>query len=198
MVGNLKPMRQPPTLFKTPPYVVAHPVVTHHKMSLPAPSGTDTPRKTKHFLVLATDGLWDELRYRSRYKLNILYAKFPLSNEEVVSLVAGQLSGLKGIIPKSELPNLVPTTSGSQGVNGKSKRGGVKDGSWAFTDDNLSAHLIRNAFGGGDEMTLRRRLSIPSPYSRRNRDDVTVTVVCWEGGNESQAKITSEKSKAKL
>jgi pyruvate dehydrogenase phosphatase len=83
-------------------------------------------------------------------------------------------------------------------VNGKNKKGVQKEGSWAFTDDNLSAHLIRNAFGGGNEMALRRLLSIPAPYSRRFRDDVTVTVVCWEDGNESQAKIVTEKLKSKL
>jgi len=120
------------------------------------------------------------------------------SNDEVVSLVGGHLSGLKGPVPKSALPNLVPTTSGSQGVNGKNKRGGTQEGLWAFADDNLSAHLIRNAFGGGEEMALRRLLSIPAPHSRRYRDDVTVTVVCWEDGNESQAKIVTEKLKSKL
>lgn len=61
MAGNKKPMRNPPSLFKTPPYVTARPVVTHRKMSL---SSDSTPSKpTKRFLVLATDGLWDELRY---------------------------------------------------------------------------------------------------------------------------------------
>ncbi len=62
MVGNQKPLRQPPTAFRTPPYVVARPVVTHRKMSLPAASGSESTEKTKRFLVLATDGLWDELR----------------------------------------------------------------------------------------------------------------------------------------
>jgi pyruvate dehydrogenase phosphatase len=61
MAGNKKPMRNPPSLFKTPPYVTARPVVTHRKMSL---STDATPAKpTKRFLVLATDGLWDELRH---------------------------------------------------------------------------------------------------------------------------------------
>ncbi|KAF8204737.1 phosphatase 2C-like domain-containing protein [Pholiota molesta] len=181
MVGNAKPLRPPPPLFKTPPYVIARPVVTHRKMSLAPSSDSAAPEKTKRFLVLATDGLWDQL-----------------SNEEVVALVGGHLSGLKGKIPKSELPNLVPTASGSQGVNGKKERTTKKEGSWAFTDHNLSAHLIRNAFGGGDEQHLRRLLSIPAPYSRRYRDDVTVTVVCWEDGNEAQADISTEKIKSKL
>ncbi|KAF8969426.1 phosphatase 2C-like domain-containing protein [Flammula alnicola] len=181
MVGNGKPLRPPPSLFKTPPYVTARPVVTHRKMSLPPASGSASSEKSMRFLVLATDGLWDQL-----------------SNDEVVGLVGGHLSGLKGTVPKSELANLVPTTSGSQGVNGKNKRNGAKEGSWAFADDNLSAHLIRNAFGGGDELVLRRLLSISAPHSRRYRDDVTVTVVCWEEGNEAQAKISTEKIKSKL
>jgi len=57
MVGNGKPMRAPPPLLKTPPYVIARPVVTHQKMSL----GTDTTPDKTRFLVLATDGLWDQL-----------------------------------------------------------------------------------------------------------------------------------------
>lgn len=183
MIGNGRPMRPPPRSFKTPPYVIARPVVTHRKLSfLPSPSSnvdsTDS-KSTLRFIVLATDGLWDEL-----------------SSEEVVSLVGGHLSGLKGTILKSKLADLVPTTSGSMGVDGKSiKKLNKEAGSWAFLDENLSAHLIRNAFGGGDERSLRKRLSIPAPLSRRYRDDVTVTVVWWEDGREDGAKITSIKSK---
>ncbi|KAF9534686.1 phophatase 2C family protein [Crepidotus variabilis] len=184
MLGNGMPMRNTPPLFKTPPYVTAEPVVTHRKMSLARGTSSEPQSfgKRQRFLVLATDGLWDEL-----------------SNDEVVSLVAGHLAGLKGTIPKNQLPNLIPTFTGAQGINGKRHAsGGNMEGSWAFKDDNMSAHLIRNAFGGGDVTQLRRVLSIPAPYSRRYRDDVTVTVVCWEDGNESQAKISTESLKAKL
>jgi pyruvate dehydrogenase phosphatase len=176
MVGNNQPMRPTPTSFKTPPYVIATPVVTHRKLQIPLldpPSSNSESGSTLRFLVLATDGLWDQL-----------------SSDEVVSLVGGHLSGLKGTIPKSTLPKLVRTSTGSPTVEGKEKRGGHKDGSWAFVDDNVSAHLIRNAFGGGDQLHLRRLLSIPAPFSRRHRDDVTVTVVWWEDGQEN-AKISS-------
>jgi pyruvate dehydrogenase phosphatase len=124
----------------------------------------------------------------------------PTSNEDVVSLVGGHLAGLKGTIPKSDLPSLVPTSAGSLGVEGKDKRKKATAGSWAFVDDNVSAHLIRNAFRGGDEMALRRLLSIPAPHSRRYRDDVTVTVVWWEDGKEEGAQMTSftDKAKSKL
>jgi len=171
----------PPSLFQTPPYVTARPVVTHRKFSFD--NNDETSGSGIRFVVLATDGLWDEL-----------------SSEEVVSLVGGHLAGLKGTIPKSDLPNVVPTSSGSPTVDGKEKRNRDKSGSWAFKDENPSAHLIRNAFGGGEEGTLRQRLSIPAPYSRRFRDDITVTVVWWEDGKEKGANITtiSDKVQAKL
>lgn len=198
MIGNDKPLRNPPSLFKTPPYVTARPVVTHRKMSLPPSDSSASSQKAVRFLVLATDGLWDELRYSFYCMCCSEMPNIACSNDEVVSLVGGHLAGLKGTIPKSQLPSLVPTFSGSRGIEGKNKAAERKEGNWAFIDDNLSAHLIRNAFGGGDETALRRLLSIPSPYSRRFRDDVTVTVVCWEDGNEPQAQIFTEKVKSKL
>ncbi|TFK85430.1 protein serine/threonine phosphatase 2C [Polyporus arcularius HHB13444] len=168
-------MRTPPPTLKTPPYVIAKPVVTHRPLSflpLPAPD-TPAPKSALRFLVLATDGLWDEL-----------------SNEEVVALVGGHFAGLRGTIPKSALPDLVPTSTGTAGVEGKDKsRRQQQQGAWAFEDDNLSAHLIRNALGGGDVEHLRKLASIPAPYSRRFRDDITVTVVWWEDGREGQAQV---------
>lgn len=116
----------------------------------------------------------------------------------MVSLVGGYYLGLKGTLRKSELPLKVPTSSGSAGVEGKVKGRNHDEGSWAFEDANVSAHLIRNAFGGGNVGSLRRLLSIPAPYSRRYRDDVTVTVVCWEEGNEESATVVTDKLKAKL
>ncbi|KZV69867.1 protein serine/threonine phosphatase 2C [Peniophora sp. CONT] len=168
LVGNNIQMRTPSQLLKTPPYVIATPVVTHRKMTLSTADGADPTKSLKSslkFVVLATDGLWDEL-----------------SSKDVVSLVGGHLSGLKGTLSHDELARRVPTTEGSMGVQGKEDRGSDKSGSWAFVDDNISSHLIRNAFGGGDESALRRKLSIPAPLSRRYRDDVTVTVVYWEDG----------------
>lgn len=179
-------MRATPALLKTPPYVTARPVVTHRELSfLPTPDSVNSRKQksTLKFVVLATDGLWDEL-----------------SSEEVVALVGGYLAGLKGNVPKSELHHLVPTTTGNT-VEGKNKRQkGPEEGSWAFVDDNVSTHLIRNAFGRGDEDKLRQLLSIPSPLARRYRDDLTCTVVYWEEGREEDAKTSSfvPEAKAKL
>ncbi|OBZ77161.1 Protein phosphatase 2C C10F6.17c [Grifola frondosa] len=169
------------------PYVTARPVVVHRDLSflpLHDPSAPK-PKSTLRFLVLATDGLWDEL-----------------SSEEVVALVGGYFSGLKGTIPKDTLPNLVRTSSGAPTVEGKDKRRKQQRGAWAFVDDNVSTHLIRNAFGGADMDHMRKLLSIPAPVARSFRDDVTVTVVWWEDGREGKVKMTTvtpdENVKAKL
>ena len=53
----------PPSMYKTPPYLTAKPVITHHHLQL-----------HDKFLIIATDGLWDVL-----------------SNEQAVGLVANFL-----------------------------------------------------------------------------------------------------------
>ncbi|KAG2156298.1 phosphatase 2C-like domain-containing protein [Suillus clintonianus] len=183
LVGNDQPLRPPPSSFKTPPYVTATPVVTHRDFdfgSAARPSRSPASR----FVVLATDGLWDKL-----------------SSEDVVALVGGHLKGLKGVVSKTALPELVPTTSGAPTVEGKDKKRNNGSGSWSFEDENISSHLIRNAFGGGDAEGLRELMSIPAPIARSYRDDTTVTVVWWEDGQEGNAKtvtFSSDNIKAKL
>ncbi|KAF8843084.1 protein serine/threonine phosphatase 2C [Paxillus ammoniavirescens] len=178
LVGNNQPLRPAPSSFKTPPYVTATPVITHRKFSL-GDSATNASKQSSslRFVVLATDGLWDKL-----------------SSEEVVALVGGHLKGLRGTIPKTQLPTLVPTSSGSPTIEGKDKRRDNTTGSWFFGEDNLSTHLIRNAFGGGDTNALRKLMSIPSPFARRYRDDTTVTVVWWDE-QEDSPKTTGIKAK---
>ncbi|KAI0321384.1 protein serine/threonine phosphatase 2C [Amylostereum chailletii] len=149
-----------PLDFKSGTYITAMPEVTHRKLSLLANGTSTAKRSTLRFIVLASDGLWDEL-----------------SSEDAVALVGGFLAGLKGTKTKTELAALVPTVANAED---KTNRAEIKHDSWAFVDDNVGSHLIRNAFGGGDEATVRKTVSIPSPFSRNFRDDVTVTVVWWE------------------
>ena len=77
-----------------------------------------------------------------------------------------------------ECPPSVPAepVSGST-VEGKDNLHRDNAGSWAFVDNNISTHLIRNAFGGADTMHLRQLLSIPAPHSRSYRDDIDVIIV---------------------
>ncbi|OCH95996.1 protein serine/threonine phosphatase 2C [Obba rivulosa] len=176
--GNNKPMRPAPSALKTPPYVTACPEVTHRKLTLP--SSDPKPKSALRFLVLATDGLWDEL-----------------TSDEVVALVGGHLAGLQGTVPKASLPSLVPTSAGAPTVDGKAKhRGNDAQGTWEFRDENVSAHLIRNAFGGGDHEHLRKTLSIPAPYARNFRDDITVTVVWWEDARSAEPGVKQGEGEA--
>lgn len=177
--------RKCPSNLKTPPYVTSQPVITRRTLDfISSPAKSSKSKSTLRFLVLATDGLWDEL-----------------SSAEVVSLVGGHLEGRRGNVAKSDLAQtvLAPTSADSAGVEGKdaaakSKQGST-DGKWAFVDENLGTHLIRNAFGGADREKLSQLLSIPPPYSRRYRDDITVTVVWWEPNAQEEEK---EKVLAKL
>ena len=174
MEGNGQALRPVPATHKTPPYVTARPEVTHRKLALP-PRATSGPKL--RFLVLATDGLWDEL-----------------SSEDVVALVGGHLAGLTGRVPKADLPALVRTTAGTPTVNGKSSEPvRSTEGAWAFVDKNVGTHLIRNALGGANEERLRKLLSIPSPLSRSYRDDITVTVVWWEDGPDAAPEVVQAK-----
>lgn len=143
------------------------------------------------FLILATDGLWDEM-----------------SPSHAVALVGAHLAGLRTpSISQSSLAARVPTRVGAAGILGKdasvyaaqagasNSSGGGGGGSsetgddehlhkWTFVDANPSVHLIRNALGGADTGALRRVMSIPAPQTRRFRDDMTVTVVWWEEDGE--------------
>ncbi|KAL2864630.1 type 2C protein phosphatase ptcF [Aspergillus lucknowensis] len=188
--------RTPHPLLKTPPYVTAEPIITTTKIE---PSQGD-------FVVLATDGLWEML-----------------SNEEVVGLVgqwieeqqAGTGTGNKGWVRSlfgsqtSHLPVETPKETATDGqrrpirqqqydISGAASR-------FVVEDKNAATHLVRNAMGGKDKDMLCALLTLPSPYSRRYRDDVTVEVIFFGDSPDSrtvsineEASASEEKAKAKL
>ena len=171
-------MRRIPPDLKTPPYVTCRPEITHRKLTF-LDDKTSSSKSNLKFIVLATDGLWDQL-----------------SSSEVVSLVGEHLRrsklsptqahSLPKSITKQNLADTTVVSTTASGIDGKSaqlvtERDKNKlKGSWAFVDSNIGTHLIRNAFGGADEEQLSRLLSIPAPMSRNFRDDLTVTVVWYD------------------
>lgn len=189
--------------YLTPPYVTARPEVEYRKFSLP-PQKKDSPSgPTLRFVIMATDGFWDVV-----------------TNMEAVVLAGTYLSGLRTkAIARTALPQTIPQPPTATNLKPPSPNGPDssylvyettpqkdfqrrpiaqalelrKQGHWAFIDDNIGAHLIRNAFGGGDQLALRQTLSIPAPHARRFRDDITVSVIWWEESDE--APVTA---KAKL
>ncbi|KAF5137430.1 Protein phosphatase 2C C10F6.17c [Metarhizium anisopliae] len=169
--------RSPSPLLKTPPYVTAEPVVTTTKVN---------PEKGD-FLVLATDGLWEML-----------------TNEEVVGLV-GQWIESQASSSGSSTSQFEAAWSKIFGSQNKplpveQSKTGANDGQrtpirlqqWGINPDakdrftvkdkNVATHLVRNALGGHNDEQVRALLTLPSPFSRRYRDDLTVQVIFFGDG----------------
>lgn len=167
--------RRLPNELKLPPYVTAEPVITTTKIS---PENND-------FLVMASDGLYEML-----------------SNEDIVGLVVKWMEKEKMVKPttsfwsyfssaEKELPQVADVTNDRSSKQPFRKTKSPGYGSFLLEDRNVSTHLIRNALsnGGLREQTLMLLL-IPSPLSRRYRDDLTVTVVffgCAQSADENAA-----------
>ncbi|KAI9735764.1 MAG: hypothetical protein M1818_006373 [Claussenomyces sp. TS43310] len=176
--------RTPNQLLKTPPYVTAEPVVTTTKIE---PENGD-------FVVMATDGLWEML-----------------TNEEVVGLVGQWIekqssestsstasSWLKMFSSQKGLP--VEHTKTSRVEDGqktpiRQRQWGVEGGEnqrFVVEDKNAATHLVRNALGGKNSEMVCALLTLPSPYARRYRDDLTVEVIFF-GNGDSSGNVTVNK-----
>ncbi|KAJ5852023.1 uncharacterized protein N7529_011408 [Penicillium soppii] len=189
--------RTPHPLLKTPPYVTAEPVITTTKVD---PSKGD-------FIVMATDGLWEML-----------------SNEEVVGLVGQwveeqQSAAASGSTSKAwlqswfgsqkQLPVETVADGSSEGQRRpiRQQQYDIAGAASRFVveDKNAATHLVRNAMGGKDKDMVCALLTLPSPYSRRYRDDVTVEVIFFGQGPDSrtveinkEASASEQTPKAKL
>lgn len=183
--------RSPSKYLKTPPYVTAEPVVTTTKVD---PSKGD-------FVVMATDGLWEML-----------------TNEEVVGLVgqwletqastqqsgsqssSGWLQSLWSTQKASSLPIEHHDEGGKSGQRApiRQQQWGVpagQDDRFVVEDKNAATHLVRNALGGKDQDMLSALLTLPSPFSRRYRDDLTVQVIFFgEGQGNGKVELNGEAS----
>lgn len=180
--------RTPHQLLKTPPYVTAEPVITTTKID----------PKQGDFLVLATDGLWEML-----------------SNEEVVGLVGlwidNQRSGGTENANKAWLQSWfrsaskqlpVETTKESilegQRTPIRQQQYDIPGAAQRFVveDNNAATHLARNAMGGKDKDILCALLTLPSPYSRRYRDDITIEVIFFGEGEDNRSMSVNKEASA--
>ncbi|PSN68606.1 protein serine/threonine phosphatase 2C [Corynespora cassiicola Philippines] len=184
--------RTPSSLLKTPPYVTAEPIVTTTKVE---------PEKGD-FVVMATDGLWEML-----------------TNEEVVGLVGQWLEaqgGANGQNPQtqswlkswfSSSQKVLPIEQNGAGNDATGQRAPIRQQQWGtktslnerfvVEDKNAATHLVRNALGGKDQDQLTALLTLPSPFSRRYRDDLTVEVIFFgEGSATGNVTLNKEASAA--
>jgi len=182
--------RTPSQLLRTPPYVTAEPVVTTTKIE---PSKGD-------FVVMATDGLWEML-----------------TNEEVVGLVGQwiekQSAETNGNVASSWAKMFSSQQKGLPVEHGKAKKEakdgqktpirqqqwGVKGGEndrFVVEDKNVATHLVRNALGGKDKDMVCALLTLPAPYSRRYRDDLTVEVIFFGESDQSGDVVVNKEASA--
>ncbi|KAJ4987234.1 protein phosphatase 2C [Stagonosporopsis vannaccii] len=181
--------RSPSSLLKTPPYVTAEPIITTTKVE---------PEKGD-FVVMATDGLWEML-----------------TNEEVVGLV-GQWLDTQGSVnggntqTQSWLKSWwssekqLPIDQKDNGA-GAGQRAPIRQQQWGtktnlnerfvVEDKNAATHLVRNALGGKDQDQLSALLTLPSPFSRRYRDDLTVEVIFFGEGTSNGAVTLNKEASA--
>ena len=153
--------RSEPRDLLTPPYVTSKPEIT-----------TTTVHNNVKFMIMGSDGLFELL-----------------TNEEIVGLVAKwqeqymtqNQSTRKNITAQTGKLPLVKDLTSDKSSQRPAFRYKKKDNSnatdYLLEDPNVATHLIRNALSaGGQKEYVSTLTSIPSPMSRKYRDDLTVTV----------------------
>ncbi|XP_059916128.1 pyruvate dehydrogenase [acetyl-transferring]-phosphatase 2, mitochondrial [Gadus macrocephalus] len=145
-LDSLNMYHHTPPNYLTPPYLDAAPEVLYHKL-----------RPQDRFLILGSDGLWDEM-----------------GSQQAVQLVGEHLSGVHLQAPVSD-----------QGLKLGQMQDLLQRRSARATrpsDLNAATHLIRHALGTSDRgqlcpERLAAMLALPEELARMYRDDVTATVV---------------------
>ncbi|KAI1616736.1 phophatase 2C family protein [Exophiala viscosa] len=193
--------RTPHQLLKTPPYVTAEPVVT----------STDIEPSKGDFVVLATDGLWEMLTNEEVVglvgqwieKQNKQAAKS--SNSNTAWLTSWFQSTNTDTLPVEKGGNMDKTGRIDTGKDGNREKPirqqqwdvkPEKNGRFVVEDKNAATHLVRNALGGKDKDMVCALLTLPSPYSRRYRDDLTVEVIFFGEGEDTGAVVINSEATA--
>ena len=152
-------LRNIPNDLLTPPYVTAEPVITTTKI-VPGIK----------FMVMASDGLFELLTNEEIVALVAKWQERYMPQNGSTGDVSNQLSIVRDISSSGDAE--------SQRTDFRYKE--VKDssrGGYLLEDSNVATHLIRNALSaGGRKDYVTTLVSIPSPMSRKYRDDLTVTV----------------------
>ncbi|SCW02051.1 LAFE_0E13080g1_1 [Lachancea fermentati] len=174
--GHMKVyFRREPRDFLTPPYVTAEPVVTSAKVG-----------QNSKFMVLASDGLFELL---SNEDVAALVIKWMEKNKVTPFAKTLAASG-----PQAKLPSVTDISEYKEAQRPafryRSKQKNAAE--YLMEDSNVSTHLIRNALSArGNKEYVSTLVSIPSPMSRKYRDDLTVTVVFF-GGEEDLSHVDGQ------
>ncbi|OAA64423.1 protein phosphatase 2c [Niveomyces insectorum RCEF 264] len=186
-------------LMRTPPYVTAEPVVTTTRIE---PANGD-------FVVMATDGLWEMLTNEEAVGLVGKWIEAQAAEAAAATSTAGRGSqAASNAIASAWSKVFGGSGSGGSGagalpveapVEGSANKNGERtpirlrqwgispedNGRFVVKDKNVATHLVRNALGGSNEEQVSALLTLPAPFSRRYRDDLTVQVIFFGNGNPS-------------
>jgi pyruvate dehydrogenase phosphatase len=144
--------RTVPERFSTMPYLTAEPDITTTKIR---PGGGD-------FVVMASDGLWDNM-----------------TSDQAVELVGTWLQAQDSKRKLGSHPKI-----GERTGKEVSKAGGGIGWDWKLSrhdyvtqDNNAATHLIRNSLGGANSARVAGLLTPVAPMASEVRDDITVQVI---------------------
>ncbi|XP_074865136.1 pyruvate dehydrogenase [acetyl-transferring]-phosphatase 2, mitochondrial [Carettochelys insculpta] len=147
-VESLNIYQYAPSNYYTPPYLIAEPEVTYHKL-----------RCQDKFLVIASDGLWDML-----------------NNEDVIKLVAEH--GAQASMQTPRMTTEKPASLGyMQSLLLQRKAGGVDSYDQNIATHLIRHAIGGNEYGELDQEKLSAMLTLPEDLARMYRDDITVTVI---------------------
>lgn len=165
-------LRNKPKNLLTPPYVTACPEITTNEIN-----------ENVKFMVMGSDGLYELL-----------------TNEEIADIV------IKWYNQKNKKPGDLSKPSNIKDYTKKhnSPRDAFryqsskpKKPTVLMEDANLATHIIRNALSaGGRNEFVSSLVSIPSPTSRKYRDDLTVTVVFFEDAPAKEGPVLTVNEQA--
>ncbi|KIW31383.1 uncharacterized protein PV07_03036 [Cladophialophora immunda] len=203
--------RTPHQLLKTPPYVTAEPVVSSTKIN---PSDGDFLVMATDGLwemltneeVVGLVGQWIEHQ-------NKLASSKASPGSNTAAWLTSWFKSSPGGLPVEKGGNMDKTGRIDTSYNQKDAKDGkdsnannvekpIRQQQWdipasppstsnrfVVEDKNCATHLIRNALGGKDRDMVCALLTLPSPYSRRYRDDLTVQVIFFGEAGEADGKV---------
>ena len=136
----------------TPPYLTAEPVITT----------TAIRPENRDFVIMATDGLWDNLTSEQAVNLVGRWLQIHDPAKEARPPRSPGSPSYPATAPKDALMDARPER-GTRYTN----RGFARERDFVVVDDNAATHLVRNALGGGNEDRLRGVFTAQTPVARR-------------------------------
>lgn len=193
--------RTPNPQIRTPPYVTAEPVVSRAEISpergdflVLATDGLWEMLSNEEVVGLV--GQWLE-RHPGAQATSAKTHAANAKDERSAKWLSGWFASGQTSLSTELLPVDISNSSNAEDGETGGQRTPIRQLQWGITDEgktpsastqpsasrficedaNAATHLIRNALGGKDRDMVCALLTLPSPYSRRYRDDLTVEVV---------------------